>query len=240
MARKNRDVSRIAPNSRDNEAHRLETSKKTKLKPSSVRWLKRQAKDLYVQSAKREGYRSRAAYKLIELDDKFKFFKPGQHVVDLGAAPGGWTQVAVSRVHALQPGGGRVLAVDIKPLDPVPGATMLTADFLAQATMHKVWTELEGKADGVLSDMALPATGHRKTDALRVMTLCEAALEFAVSVLTPGGYFLGKILKVGAETSLTKRLNKEFLKTKHSKPPASRKDSSESYIVATGYRGSPK
>ena len=210
---------------------------KGKRKLSSRRWLERQTKDIYVRAAQREGYRSRAAYKLIELDDKFHILRPGQRVIDLGAAPGGWTQVAVSRVRAGTPKGGRVLAVDLKPLDPVRGAHTLTQNLLEEKAVDQVNAILEGQADVILSDMASPSTGHRQTDALRVMTLCEAALDFTTSVLAPGGCFVVKVLKVGAEIHLVNRLKKDFNLVRYAKPPSSRSDSSESYIVATGFKG---
>ena len=210
---------------------------KRKVKPSSRRWLERQAKDIYVRAAQREGYRSRAAYKLIELDDKFHILRPGQRVIDLGAAPGGWTQVAVSRVHADTPQGGRVLAVDLKPLDPIRGAHLLTQNILADKAVDRINGILEGQADVVLSDMASPSTGHRQTDALRVMTLCEVALDFSTSALSPGGCFVVKVLKVGAEIHLVNRLRQEFTRVRYAKPPSSRSDSSESYVVATGFKG---
>ena len=210
---------------------------KRKRKPSSRRWLERQAKDIYVRAAQREGYRSRAAYKLIELDDKFHILRPGQRVIDLGAAPGGWTQVAVSRVHADTPQGGRVLAVDLKPLDPIRGAHILTQNILEDKAVDRINGILEGQADVVLSDMASPSTGHRQTDALRVMTLCEVALDFSNSALGPGGCFVVKVLKVGAEIHLVNRLRQEFTRVRYAKPPSSRSDSSESYVVATGFKG---
>ena len=226
-------VSRSAPDAGLSRGN----GKKRKRKPSSSRWLERQAKDIYVHAAQREGYRSRAAYKLIELDDKFHILKAGQRVIDLGAAPGGWTQVAVSRVHAGTTRGGRVLAVDLKPLDPIRGAHILTQNVLEEKAVDQINAILEGQADVVLSDMAAPSTGHRKTDALRVMTLCEVALDFSTSVLNPGGSFVVKVLKVGAEIDLVNRLKRDFHCVRYAKPPSSRSDSSESYIVANGFRG---
>ena len=210
--------------------------KQVKRKPSSTRWLNRQLKDPYVISAQSEGYRSRAAYKLIELDHKFRFLKPGQKVVDLGAAPGGWSQVAAERVKATTPEGGHILAIDIKPIDPIPGTTSLEGNLSGEGTIELVQKILGGRADIVLSDMAAPATGHRKTHAQRVMPLCEPALDFSIATLKPGGCFVTKILKVGAESGLSERLKNEFVSVKYGKPPASRKESSESYIIATGYR----
>lgn len=237
MSQRKKPKTTVRSKSSRNKQQRQQTGVKKKRKLSSKRWLSRQAKDIYVQAAQREGYRSRAAYKLIELDDKFRIFKPGQSVIDLGAAPGGWTQVAVSRVHADTPGGGQVLAVDVKSLDPIHGASISNRDILEENTVGEIHDILKGDADVVLSDMAGSSTGHRKTDALRVMTLCEAALDFASTVLSPGGCFVVKVLKVGAEVELVKRLKQDFSSVRHAKPPASRKDSSESYIVAMGFRG---
>ena len=237
MAQKKRPKKATRSHPAKNKQQRKKIGVKRKRKPSSARWLARQNKDIYVHAAQHEGYRSRAAYKLIELDDRFHIFKPGQRVVDLGAAPGSWTQVAVSRVHADTPGGGRVLAVDLKFLDPVRGALILTKDVLEENSISEIRTILEGPADVVLSDMAAPSTGHRKTDALRVMTLCEGALDVAKTVLSPSGCFVVKVLKVGAEINLVKSLKKEFVGVRHAKPPASRSDSSESYVVATDFRG---
>jgi 23S rRNA (uridine2552-2'-O)-methyltransferase len=203
-----------------------------------ARWLQRQLNDPYVHAAKSEGWRSRAAYKLIELDDKFHLLKPGMRVVDLGAAPGGWTQVAVKRVKSLDSDkGGFVLGVDINPVDPIPGATLMQQDFLADGADLKVIEVLGGKADLVLSDMAAPATGHRQTDHIRIMMLCEAALDFALRVLNPGGAFLAKVLRGGTENELLTTMKRDFRTVRHVKPPASRADSAESYVIATGFRG---
>ena len=211
---------------------------------SSTAWLQRQLNDPYVQRAKREGYRSRAAYKLIEIDDRFHLLRPGARVVDLGAAPGGWTQVAVARANAAGGHGGRprgrVLAVDLLDMEPVAGAEIIRADFLAEETPEVVRAALGGKADVVLSDMAAPATGHRPTDHLRTMALAEAAAEFAFEVLAPGGTFLAKVLQGGTERALLERLKRHFEKVRHVKPPASRKDSAEMYVLATGFRGGPE
>ncbi len=212
------------------------TPKKKKLKPSSVRWVERQQKDTYVKSANQDGYRSRAAYKLIELDDKFRIFRVGQNIVDLGAAPGSWTQVAVSRVKSENHTTGSVISVDINPIIPIRGATILEMDFLASTTKRAISQLLPKYADVVLSDMASPATGHRQTDALRVSVLCEAALGFATDVLAPGGSFIAKVLKVGAEQGLVEKMRSQFKSVRHAKPPASRKESSESYVVAKDYR----
>lgn len=202
-----------------------------------ARWLQRQLNDPYVHAAKSEGWRSRAAYKLIELDEKYKLLKPGMRVVDLGAAPGGWTQVAVKRVKAGDATGGFVLGVDINPVDPVVGATLMQQDFLAEGADQTVIDALGGKADLVLSDMAAPATGHRQTDHIRIMMLCEAALDFALRVLNPGGAFVAKVLRGGTENELLNTMKRDFRTVRHVKPPASRADSAESYVIATGFRG---
>ena len=237
MAKKTRTRKTTGSQSTRDTRQPHENGTKRKRKSSSSRWLERQSKDIYVHAAQREGYRSRAAYKLMELDDKFHILKPGQRVIDLGAAPGGWTQVAVSRVHADIPRGGRVLAVDLKPLDPIRGAYTLIQNIFEEPAISEINIILEGQADVVLSDMAAPSTGHRKTDALRVMTLCEAALDFSTTVLNPGGCFVVKVLKVGAEIELVKRLKHKFTRVRYAKPPSSRSGSSESYIVANGFRG---
>jgi 23S rRNA (uridine2552-2'-O)-methyltransferase len=220
---------------------RVKTAKGRKL--SSTRWLERQLNDPYVARAKAEGFRSRAAYKLIEIDDRFRFLKPGARVVDLGAAPGGWAQVAAARVNALGSArgkpAGRVLGIDLVPVDPIPGVELRQLDFLADDADAQVREWLGGPADAVLSDMAPPASGHAATDHLRIMALCEAAAEFAMGVLEPGGAFVAKVLAGGAEAPLVARLNRAFAKVAHVKPPASRAESSEKYVVATGFRGRP-
>jgi len=211
----------------------LERVKPAKLhKPSSRRWLERQLNDPYVAAAKRAGYRSRAAYKLAELDDRFHFLKRGQRVLDLGAAPGGWTQVAVARA-----GEGRVVAIDLLAIDPIPGATLLQGDFLADGAEQKLLGALGGAPDVILSDMAAPATGHASTDHLRIVALVEAAFEFADNVLVPGGTFVAKVFQGGAERSLLERLKRDFTSVKHAKPPASRAESAEVYVVARGFHG---
>lgn len=203
-----------------------------------AKWLQRQLNDPYVAAAKTAGWRSRAAYKLIELDDKYKLLKPGMRVVDLGAAPGGWTQVAVKRVKVGESGkAGFVLGVDINPVDPIPGAILMQQDFLAEGADQKIIEALGGKADLVLSDMAAPATGHRQTDHIRIMMLCEMALDFAIRVLNPGGAFLAKVLRGGTENELLNTMKRDFRTVRHVKPPASRADSAESYVIATGFRG---
>jgi 23S rRNA (uridine2552-2'-O)-methyltransferase len=215
---------------------RVKSAKKRSV--SSTRWLERQLNDPYVARAKREGFRSRAAYKLAELEQRFRFLRPGMAVVDLGAAPGGWTQVAVKRVRADVTGGsGRVVALDILPMDSVPGAETLTLDFLDDAAPAKIREALGGGADAVLSDMAPPASGERETDHLRIMALVEAAAEFAAEVLKPGGAFIAKVWQGGTEAQLLAKLKREFASVRHAKPPASRPESAEVYVVATGFRG---
>ena len=205
--------------------------------PSSRRWLERQLSDPYVAAAQQEGWRSRAAFKLIELDDRFHFLAPGRRVVDLGAAPGGWTQVAVERVRGSRSGNGRVVAVDVQPMDPVPGAAVIGADASAPETRAAVRDALGGPAHVVLSDMSAPATGHKGTDQLRTMALCEAALAFAEEVLGPGGALVCKVLRGGAEAELLAAIRRGFAAVRHVKPPASRADSAEIYLVASGFRG---
>lgn len=202
---------------------------------SSRRWLERQLNDPYVVEAKRQGWRSRAAFKLLELDDQVKLLKPGQRVVDLGAAPGGWTQVAVARTGA-DKGKGKVVGIDILAAPPIPGAELLQGDFLDPDMPRRLAELLGGPADIVLSDMAAPTTGHARTDHLRVMGLCEAAAEFAETVLAPGGAFLAKVFQGGTEQTLLASLKKSFTTVKHVKPPASRTDSPEVYVIATGFR----
>jgi 23S rRNA (uridine2552-2'-O)-methyltransferase len=203
---------------------------------ASKLWLDRQLNDPYVARAKREGMRSRAAYKLIEIDDKIHFLKPGARVVDLGAAPGGWTQIAAKRVGA-DSGRGRVVAIDILEMVPVAGADILHLDFLADDAPDRLKALLGGPADVVLSDMAANATGHRKTDHLKIMALAETAALFAREVLKPGGAFLCKVLQGGTEGTLLADLKRDFAAVKHVKPSASRSDSAELYVLATGFRG---
>ena len=210
---------------------------------SSRAWLTRQISDPYVARAKREGFRSRAAFKLAEVDDRYKVLKPGARVVDLGAAPGGWSEIAARRVGA----GGRVIALDILDMKPVPGVEFLQLDFLDPSAPQRLEAMLGSggdalgrdqiKADIVLSDMAANATGHRQTDHLRIMALAEAAAEFARQVLAPGGVFLCKVLQGGTEAALLAELKRDFSSVKHVKPPASRSDSSELYLLAKGFRG---
>jgi 23S rRNA (uridine2552-2'-O)-methyltransferase len=202
-------------------------------KASSQRWLERQLNDPYVRDAKTKGYRSRAAFKLIELDRKFRILKKGARVLDLGAAPGGWTQVAVARAGET----GRVVAADILPMEPVTGAEVFQADLLAPGTPERLKQALGGAADLVLSDMAAPTTGHRATDHIRTIALLEAALTLAEEVLAPVGAFIGKVFQGGATGELLARIKADFREVRHVKPPASRAESVELYLVATGFRG---
>jgi 23S rRNA (uridine2552-2'-O)-methyltransferase len=217
---------------------KVKTAKGRKL--SSTRWLERQLNDPYVARARREGYRGRAAFKLIELDDRFGFLKPGGRVVDLGCAPGGWLQVAVERVNALGTQAGRqrgfVLGIDLQEVDPLPGAEVHVLDFLAEGADDRIRDWLGGRADVVLSDMAAAASGHRQTDHLRIMALCEAAAEFAFDVLEEGGTLVAKVLAGGAEGGLQALLKQRFERVHNVKPPASRPDSAEKYVVALGFR----
>ena len=202
---------------------------------SSKLWLERQLNDPYVARAKREGYRSRSAFKLAEIDDKAKLLRKGARAIDLGAAPGGWSQVAARRVAA--PEHGRVVAIDLLPMDAVAGVDFVQLDFLDPATPGRLKIMLGGPADVVLSDMAANATGHRKTDHLKIMALVEAAAQFAGEVLAPGGAFLAKVLQGGTEAALLAGLKRNFASVKHIKPAASRADSAELYLLATGFRG---
>ena len=203
---------------------------------SSTRWLERQLNDPYVARARAEGLHSRAAFKLVEIDDKYRILKPGMRVVDLGAAPGGWSEIASRRVDAVS-GKGRVIAIDLLPIDPIPGVDILTGDFLDDAVEQDLCACLQGQADAVLSDMAAATTGHRSTDHLRTTALFEAALDFAEAVLAPGGTFLGKVFRGGAEAALLNRMKRNFQTVRHVKPDASRKESVELYVLATGFRG---
>ena len=206
-------------------------------KPSSRLWLQRQLNDPYVREAKRRGYRSRAAFKLIELDDKAKLLRPGLRVVDLGAAPGGWTQVAVARVRAGQEGGGRVVAVDKEAMEAIPGAVVMQADMSDPAAEARIVGALGGKADIVLSDLSPATVGHAATDHLRIVALVEAAAEFALRNLAAGGAFVAKVFAGGTERELLARLKRSFANVRHVKPRASRKESAEIYLLATGFRG---
>ena len=206
---------------------------------SSTQWLQRQLNDPYVAEARRLGYRSRAAFKLLELDDRFHVLKPGGRVVDLGAAPGGWTQVAVARTKA-ESGRGKVVGIDVLAMDPIPGATILQSDFLSDAAPDAIKAALGGPADVVLSDMAAPTTGHAGTDHIRIIALAEAAYAFAQEVLAPGGSFIAKVFQGGTERTLLEALRRDFDSVRHAKPPASRAESAEVYVVALGFRGGSK
>jgi 23S rRNA (uridine2552-2'-O)-methyltransferase len=199
----------------------------------SQRWLERQLNDPYVRAAQAAGYRSRAAFKLLEMDERAKLLRPGARIVDLGAAPGGWTQVAVAKAGQ----GGRVVALDLLAMDPVAGATVLQGDFQDPAAIAAVREAMAGPADLVLSDMAPNTTGHNATDHLRIIGLAEEALAFAVEVLAPGGAFVAKVFQGGSERDLLAALKRDFTQVRHMKPPASRKDSAELYVVASGFRG---
>src|SRR4051794_26657955 len=202
-------------------------------KPSSTEWLARQLNDPYVAEAQRLGYRSRAAFKLIQLDERFHLLAPGRRVVDLGCAPGGWTQVAVERVGPR----GAVIGIDLNPTDPIPGATVLQGDFTDIATAAHIRDALGGPADLVLSDMAAPTTGHSATDHLRIVALAEDAFAFAETVLKPRGAFVAKVFQGGAAGDLLAALKRGFAEVRHAKPPASRAESAETYVIAKGFRG---
>jgi 23S rRNA (uridine2552-2'-O)-methyltransferase len=221
---------------------RLHVTVKTggKRKLSSKLWLERQLNDPYVAQARREGYRSRAAYKLIEIDDKYRILKPGMSVVDLGAAPGGWSQIAAKRVGAAD-GKGKVIAIDLLEMPEIAGVSFAQLDFLAEAAPEKLTAMMGGgRADVVLSDMAANTTGHRKTDQLRILGLIEGAAAFASEVLNPGGTFLAKAFQSGADAELLAQLKRDFASVRHVKPASSRQDSSERYVLATGFRGGTK
>ncbi|WP_439925848.1 RlmE family RNA methyltransferase [Nitrobacter sp. JJSN] len=217
---------------------RLRVTVKTggKRKLSSKLWLERQLNDPYVAQAKRDGWRSRAAYKLIEMDDKYHFLKPGLAVVDLGAAPGGWSQVAARRVGAAD-GKGKVMAIDLLEMPEIVGVTFAQLDFLDAAAPEKLLAMMDARADVVLSDMAANTTGHRKTDQLRIIGLVESAAAFAADVLRPGGTFIAKVFQSGADAELLAQLKRDFQTVRHVKPASSRQDSSERYVMATGFRG---
>jgi 23S rRNA (uridine2552-2'-O)-methyltransferase len=203
---------------------------------ASTQWLQRQLNDPYVAEAKRRGYRSRAAFKLMQLDDRFRLLRPGARIVDLGCAPGGWTQVAVERTKP-SAGKGAVVGIDVLETDAIPGAIVITLDFLDPAAPERLGQALGGAADLVLSDMAAPTTGHAPTDHLRIVALAETAYDFARAVLAPGGAFVAKVFQGGAEGTLLAALKRDFAIVRHAKPPASRTDSAEMYVVATGFRG---
>jgi 23S rRNA (uridine2552-2'-O)-methyltransferase len=214
---------------------RLKTAKQRSA--SSQRWLERQLNDPYVAAAKRQGYRSRSAFKLAEIDDKHRLLKPGRRVVDLGAAPGGWSQVAAERVRS-GAGKGQVVSIDLLEVEPIAGVDILRLDFMDEAAPGRLTAMLrDGKADVVLSDMAAQGTGHTRTDHLRIMVLAEAAAEFACEVLVPGGAFLCKVFQGGTERELLDRLKRAFTTVRHVKPPASRAESAELYVIATGFKG---
>jgi 23S rRNA (uridine2552-2'-O)-methyltransferase len=213
---------------------RVKTAAKRRV--SSQRWLERQLNDPYVVASKRDGYRSRAAYKLKEIDEKHRFLKPGSQVIDLGAAPGGWSQIAAERTQSIA-GKGQVVAIDISPMETLAGVEVLHLDFMAEDAEARLKALLrDGHADVVLSDMAAPTIGHTRTDHLRIMGLAEAAAHFACDVLRPGGTFVAKVLQGGTERELLDLLKKRFAKVQHVKPPASRSDSAELYVLATGFR----
>ena len=219
------------------KSERLRKSKGRK--ESSTRWLKRQLSDPYVTEAREQGLRSRAAFKLIELDDKYHFLKPGACVIDLGACPGGWSMVSAKRVNAqgaMRGKQGQVIGLDLQETDPVPGAILICHDFMENSAPILLKKTLNGAADVVLSDMAAKATGHAATDHLRVIALLEAAFEFSCEVLSPGGAFIGKAFKGGTENELLVRMKKKFKTVRHAKPPSSRKQSAETYVIAMGFR----
>jgi 23S rRNA (uridine2552-2'-O)-methyltransferase len=204
---------------------------------SQQRWLMRQLNDPYVHAARENGYRSRAAFKLIELDEKYHLLKPGMRIIDLGCAPGGWTQVCVERLRINESKKGQVIGIDLQEVSPsIQGATLLQGDFLDPDLQHQLSSLLTGPVNGVLSDMAPASTGHEQTDHLRIMALAETALHFALPVLSPGGFFVAKVLQGGSEKDLLNTLKQHFTKVMHAKPPASRKDSRELFVVAIGFK----
>ena len=212
---------------------RVKTARKRSL--SSTLWLERQLNDPYVARAKREGYRSRAAYKLLEMDERFNLLKPGGRIIDLGAAPGGWSQIAADRVKA-KDGRGKVVGVDLLDMEPIAGVIFAIKDFNDEDAPQMIKDMLGGEVDGVMSDMAANATGHKQTDHLRIVALAELALEFAVDVLAPGGFFVAKVLQGGTEGQVLTKLKRDFTLVRHVKPAASRADSAELYVLATGFR----
>lgn len=217
---------------------RVKTARGRKI--GSTKWLERQLNDPYVHRAQKEGYRGRAAFKILEIDEKFRFLTPGARIVDLGCAPGGWLQIAVPKINSDGERKGKpvgfALGVDLQEVEPIAGAEILRLDFLDEGADDVVKTALNGPADVVLSDMASAASGHKATDHLRIIALCEAAAYFAFDVLNEGGVFVAKVLQGGAEGDLLKLLKRRFTRVQHFKPPASRKDSAEMYVVATGFR----
>jgi len=214
-----------------NLKQRVKTAYKRTL--SSQKWLERQLNDPYVARAKREGYRSRAAFKLLEIDEKYHILKPGQKIVDLGAAPGGWSQIAAKKVGPK----GKVVGIDLLPIDPMPGVEFIQLDFLDESAPGRLIEMLGGQADVVMSDMAANTTGHKKTDHLRIIGLAEAAIYFAREILAPGGVFIAKVFQGGTENQLLADLKRDFAVVRHVKPAASRADSAELYVMATGFRG---
>jgi 23S rRNA (uridine2552-2'-O)-methyltransferase len=221
-------------------AERVKTAHKRSL--SSILWLQRQLNDPYVQRAKEEGWRSRAAFKLIEIDEKHRMLKPGQTIVDLGAAPGGWAQYAAKKVGSATGGRGRVIGVDLLPIEPIPGVTLAEMDFTEEDAPDRLRAMLgasggERVVDGLLSDMAANTTGHKKTDHLRIVGLTEMAVEFALEVLKPGGFFVTKLFQGGETAAMITLLKQHFTQVKHVKPQSSRADSAELYVLATGFRG---
>lgn len=218
-------------------SQRVKTAKGRRL--SSTRWIQRQLNDPYVHKARAEGYRSRAAFKLTEIDDRFGVLKRGQTVVDLGAAPGGWSQVAAQRTGASDR--APVVAIDILPMDPIPNVTILMHDFAQDDAPELLMEALSGRRPQVvLSDLAPETTGHRATDHLRIVALVELALDFAQKTLAPGGTFLAKVFQGGADSELLALMRRDFASVKHVKPPASRSESPETYVLATGFRGTPR
>lgn len=216
---------------------KVKLSSNKKRTNSQRAWLERQLNDPYVRQARVDGYRSRAAYKLVEIDQKYRILKPGQKVIDLGACPGGWTQVAVERVKSQANNKAKVIGVDLTEMADIPGATVFQGDFTEDSTQQRLIELLDGKADVILSDMAAPACGMTDVDHIRIMLLVEEAFNFAENVLSPKGAFVAKVLRGGTETELLKRLKSSFQKVTHFKPPASRKDSAEMYVVGIGFKG---
>jgi 23S rRNA (uridine2552-2'-O)-methyltransferase len=212
---------------------RVKTARKRSL--SSTLWLQRQLNDPYVARAKREGWRSRAAFKLLEMDEKYQLLQPGQKIVDLGAAPGGWSQVAAKKLRS-RDGRGKIVGIDLLDIEPISGVDFTVMDFLAEDADEKLKAMLGGEADGVLSDMAANTTGHKKTDHLRIVHLAELAANFAGDVLKPGGYFLCKLFQGGENSELVTRLKRDYAVVRHIKPQSSRADSAELYVLATGFR----
>lgn len=214
---------------------RVKVKKAGKLKHSSQLWLERQLNDPYVKRARELGYRSRAAFKLEEMDDRYRFLKAGQRLIDLGCAPGGWCQIAARRI-GLDNGKGRIVGIDLLPVDPIPGVELLEMDFMAEEAPALLTDKLGGLAHGVMSDMAANTTGHKKTDHLKIIALAEAALDFANGILAPGGFFLAKLFQGGESAELLTQLKRDFTTVRNVKPAASRSDSSELYVLATGFR----